>query len=245
MKKMLSLVGMVAVMIGAMVFLGTSVASVDAGQEKVSICHMEGNGDFHIISIADPAYDTHIAHGDYDALTLFADLDDDGFGAGEALGLFCEVLPFTSLTDDDCDDDNADEFPGNPEVCDDVDNDCDGVVDDIPGTSCCIAAGTCVESPEIGGGCGSVDLRTACASGATVFQTITEGGRVSVNPAFIGVSQGTSYVTFNSNVTSVRLYNCDGRQTEIFASTNLCSLPGGCCNAIRWNDEICCIEVNP
>lgn len=240
-KKMLSLVGMVAAMIGAIVFLGAPSALVNAaGQEKVSMCHREGNGDFHIISIADPAYDTHIAHGDKDVLTLFDDLDDDGFGAGVALGIFCEVLPFTSLTDDDCDDDNADAFPGNSEVCDDVDNDCDGVVDDIPGTGCCIAAGTCT-----GAGCGSVDLRTACNSGASVFQTIVEGGRVSVDPLHIGVPQGTSYITFNSNVTSVRLYNCDGRQLDISASTNLCFLPGGCCNTIRWNDEICCIEVNP
>ncbi|MCB9763008.1 MAG: putative metal-binding motif-containing protein [Alphaproteobacteria bacterium] len=32
--------------------------------------------------------------------------------------------------DEDCDDDNPDAFPGNTEVCDDVDNDCNGAVDD-------------------------------------------------------------------------------------------------------------------
>lgn len=32
----------------------------------------------------------------------------------------------------DCDDDNADSYPGNPEVCDAIDNDCNGLVDDNP-----------------------------------------------------------------------------------------------------------------
>ena len=48
----------------------TSPAS--GGQEKVDVCHITGTYDFgqgevpigHVISIADPAYETHIAHGD-------------------------------------------------------------------------------------------------------------------------------------------------------------------------------------
>ncbi|HBB40881.1 MAG TPA: hypothetical protein DC005_05495, partial [Proteobacteria bacterium] len=44
------------------------------------------------------------------------DVDDDGDGFTENQG--------------DCDDSNANRFPGNPELCDGVDNDCDGAVDD-------------------------------------------------------------------------------------------------------------------
>jgi VCBS repeat-containing protein len=48
----------------------TSPAS--GGQERVDVCHITGTYDFgqgevpigHVISIADPAYETHIAHGD-------------------------------------------------------------------------------------------------------------------------------------------------------------------------------------
>ncbi|MDP2312205.1 MAG: putative metal-binding motif-containing protein [Pseudomonadota bacterium] len=59
--------------------------------------------------------------------TFWADADGDGFGD-----------PTTSLeacvgaveNDDDCDDTRADIFPGADEVCDDVDSDCDGAVDE-------------------------------------------------------------------------------------------------------------------
>lgn len=35
-----------------------------AGQVKVDVCHTEGNGTYHHIEIAEPAYETHIAHDD-------------------------------------------------------------------------------------------------------------------------------------------------------------------------------------
>lgn len=37
-----------------------------AGQDKIAVCHVEGNGTYHLIEIADPAYETHIGHGDAD-----------------------------------------------------------------------------------------------------------------------------------------------------------------------------------
>ncbi len=38
--------------------------ALGAGQEKVEVCHSEGNGAFHLIAVADPAVDMHMAHGD-------------------------------------------------------------------------------------------------------------------------------------------------------------------------------------
>ncbi len=60
----------------------------------------------------------------HEAATL--DLDEDGFRA---------PLPGTTAGEpgacgDDCNDASALSFPGNPEACDGVDNDCNGIVDD-------------------------------------------------------------------------------------------------------------------
>jgi len=41
-----------------------SQGTVLAGQTKVDVCHSEGNGTYHFITIAEPAYPSHVAHGD-------------------------------------------------------------------------------------------------------------------------------------------------------------------------------------
>jgi hypothetical protein len=54
------------------VLLLVAATSAYGGQEKVDVCHITGTYDFgtgevpigHVINIADPAYETHIAHGD-------------------------------------------------------------------------------------------------------------------------------------------------------------------------------------
>jgi hypothetical protein len=54
------------------------------------------------------------------------DLDEDGHNAP----LPGTVAGTPEACGDDCNDASAEAFPGNPEVCDGVDNDCNGVVDD-------------------------------------------------------------------------------------------------------------------
>ena len=73
--------------------------------------------------------------------TFYLDVDGDGFGSGEATLVGCDgdtpagYVPGIDRDGDgeidaDCDDFEAARFPGNPEICDGLDNDCDGLADD-------------------------------------------------------------------------------------------------------------------
>ncbi len=60
-------------------------------------------------------------------LTLFyGDADGDTYGDAAITHLRCFVEPGTAESGDDCDDGDADTYPGAPELCDGLDNDCDG-----------------------------------------------------------------------------------------------------------------------
>ncbi|MFA6132148.1 MAG: putative metal-binding motif-containing protein, partial [Patescibacteria group bacterium] len=66
----------------------------------------------------------------FDHPTFYRDLDSDGFGTSAASVVSCEVLSGYSPYDTDCDDTNAASYPGATEICDDLDNDCDGTADE-------------------------------------------------------------------------------------------------------------------
>lgn len=63
-------------------------------------------------------------------ITWYADADSDGYGDLSVTSVACEQ-PIGFVADaTDCDDGNGSAFPGNTEVCDGVDNDCSGTVDE-------------------------------------------------------------------------------------------------------------------
>lgn len=59
MRKLLSIT---IVVLGATLLFVSAVAAAPA--EKVDVCHLEGNGSYHLINISDNAYPAHVEHGD-------------------------------------------------------------------------------------------------------------------------------------------------------------------------------------
>lgn len=59
----------------------------------------------------------------------YQDYDRDGFG-GYAYQLACTQPPGFTNVSGDCDDNFAGTYPGAPEICDQKDNDCDGIADE-------------------------------------------------------------------------------------------------------------------
>ena len=64
-----------------------------------------------------------------DADTFYADVDADGFGDAGTPVLACEVPEGAVEDDEDCDDTNPDVNPSADEVCNGLDDDCDGDID--------------------------------------------------------------------------------------------------------------------
>ena len=54
----------------------------------------------------------------------------DGYGDSGRTFDNCYQLMYQSSVDGDCDDDNSMSSPATAEICDGVDNDCDGAVDE-------------------------------------------------------------------------------------------------------------------
>ncbi|MFT7519012.1 MAG: hypothetical protein ACI9MC_001148 [Kiritimatiellia bacterium] len=65
-----------------------------------------------------------------DAKTWYADVDKDSYGDPGSWKIACYVPSGYVSDDTDCDDSDADAFPGRFEQCDHADNDCDGDVDE-------------------------------------------------------------------------------------------------------------------
>ena len=61
--------------------------------------------------------------------TFYADLDGDGFGDLNNTQQACNQPSYFTTNSDDCNDTNGTVYPGASEVCDGLDNDCDGGVD--------------------------------------------------------------------------------------------------------------------
>jgi hypothetical protein len=78
-------------------------------------------------------------------ITFYRDADEDGFGVASDTALACSAPPGYVATAGDCNDANLAVHPGAPEVCNAVDDDCDGPIDENLGQTTC-GIGACQRS---------------------------------------------------------------------------------------------------
>jgi len=105
-----------------------AVNPLDVDQDTASTCDAVPDCDDE-----DPGLNVNDLDND-GSTTCDGDCDDDDTAAnandGDNDGVTtCGPDGVFDTADDDCDDGDVDNFPGNPEVCDGADNDCDGVVE--------------------------------------------------------------------------------------------------------------------
>ncbi len=104
--------------------------------------------------------------------TYYADADNDTWGnTALSLCLCSPVTVFTSKKPGDCNDLNAAMYPGNPEVCDGVDNNCDGVIDEAGATGCKVLL-----RDHDGDGFGSATAPSECLCAPSGEYNATIGG---------------------------------------------------------------------
>jgi len=117
-------------------------------------------------------------------LTWYPDADGDGHGVPGATLSSCEQPVGYAASSDDCDDANAANYPGAPEICNGLDENCDAAVDN-GGNALCNDGNGCTDDVCDGAdGCSHANNTSPCDDGnlCTTNDACSEGVCTGANP---------------------------------------------------------------
>jgi uncharacterized repeat protein (TIGR03803 family) len=133
-------------------------------------------------------------------LTWYRDADGDGHGVPGATVTSCEQPAGYAATSDDCDDANASTYPGAPEICNGLDDNCDGIADN-PGSRFCDDGNACTIDVCTAGVCGCPVVAGACQGTAATYDSTDVPKAISAT--------GTPVVTSTITVSGAEPYLYD------------------------------------
>lgn len=172
-----------------------------------------------------------------DGVTWFLDADSDGFGSDNVFVTACEQPNNFVSMGGDCDDINPNSNPAAPEVCDSLDNDCDGQVDE--GNVCIPPDGTVCDDDNActyndvydNGVCGGIGY--SCNDGFSCTSDVCDGfgGCTHTPDAGFCLIDGTCYMSGILNPAN-SCQVCDPSSSATYWSSEAAGTAcnGGSCN---------------
>ena len=164
----------------------------------------------------------------FQAATLFIDNDFDGFTNGMeqiCFGLTPPANRLYSTNGEDCDDDNAANYPQAEEVCDGIDNNCDGAINEGFATSAYF-----LDADGDGFGAGAAINSCFAPEGYVLTNGDCNDGSSAVNPSASEVCNGVDdncNGSADEGVQSTFYADSDGDGFGSSASTLACAAPSG------------------